>query len=226
MSIMTQQTPPLSRNSAIDAELSDDDVEAIGDAALGILPGDGAGMDAKEQDEVREVTRQRMIRIGAKLTAKQAFSDRRKSTFIRTLATTGIVARAATAAGWSSSQAHSLRKSDPEFAEMWINAIDFATDALEEAARTRAVEGMVKPVFQQGRLVGYVKEFSDALLTTLLKAKRPKEFRDNISVDAEVKGGVLIVPGVSSAEAWEQAARVNQAPHRTHSSEEEPGPLA
>jgi hypothetical protein len=223
---------PHTRTSTYEPELSDEDVEAIGDAALGILPGDGAGMTSVDIEETVDVERRRAIRIGASLTARQASSDKRKQIFIRTLATTGIVGRAATAAGWTTSYAHGLKKSDPEFMEMWINAIDFATDALEEAARRRAVDGVVKPVFQQGRLVGHVTEYSDGLLTTLLKAKRPKEFRDNISLDAEVKGGVLVVPGVSSSSAWEQAALTGQANFRTHQgdevedAEEAPDPLA
>lgn len=211
---------PLSRTSTYEPELSDEDIEAIGDAALGLLPDDGAGMTEVDIQENRDVHRQRMIRIGAGLTAKQASSDKRKQIFIRTLAATGIVSRAATAAGWTTSYAHSLKKSDPEFMEMWINAIDFSTDALEEAARNRAIDGVVKPVFQQGRLVGHITEYSDGLLTTLLKAKRPKEFRDNISLAAEVKGGVLVVPGVSSSSAWEQAALAGQANFRTHQGDE------
>jgi hypothetical protein len=223
---------PHSRTSTYEPELSDEDVEAIGDAALGILPDDGAGMTAVDIEETVDVERRRAIRIGASLNARQASSHKRMQIFIRTLAATGIVGRAATAAGWTSSYAHGLKKSNPEFHEMWINAIDFATDALEEAARRRAVDGVVKPVFQQGRLVGHVTEYSDGLLTTLLKAKRPKEFRENVSIDAEVKGGVLVVPGVSSSSAWERAALEGQANFRTYRSEavedaeEAPDPLA
>lgn len=201
----------MSRNSTYEPGLSDEDIEAIGDAALGILD--------TERDE-REASR-KLQRVGAKLNARQAFSDRRKAIFIRTLAQTGIVGRAATAAGWPRGHAYTVRAQDEEFAKLWDQAVEFATDALEEAARTRAVDGVSKPVYQQKELVGYVTEYSDTLLVQLLKAKRPNEFRENVSLNADVKGGVLVVPGVSSADAWEAAAAANQAEHRTNQGEGE-----
>lgn len=205
----------MSRNSTYEPELSDDDIEAIGDAALGILD--------TEKDE--EAARRRLQRVGAKLNARQALSDRRKAIFIRTLAQTGIVGRAATAAGWPRGRAYEVRAADKEFAQLWDQAVEFAADALEEAARIRAVDGVSKPVYQQKELVGYVTEYSDTLLVQLLKAKRPKEFRENFSIDADVKGGVLVVPGVSSEKDWEAAAGANQAAHRTNNGDAE-DPLA
>jgi hypothetical protein len=46
------------------------------------------------------------------------------------------------------------------------------------------VEGVDKPVYQGGVLVGYVREYSDQLLVTLLKAHRPEKFRDNVAFGA------------------------------------------
>lgn len=197
----------MSRNSTYEPEVLDEDLETIGDRALGLL----------DREPCPVLASHRLQRVGAKLTARGVFSDRRKSIFIRTLAECGIVGRAATAAGWSSGTAYAWRKTDPEFAKLWDMAIDFATDALEEAARRRAVHGVQRPVYQQKELVGYVTEYSDNLLGLLLKAKRPQEFRENVSVQADVKGGVLVVPGVaSSSTAWESAAGSNQAEHRAN----------
>ena len=209
-----------SRYSTFEPEISAEDMESIGDKALGLLPGDGAGLTLFEANAYKDMEVQRYKRIGSKLSARQAMSHRRKGIFIRTLALTGIVGRAATAAGWTNSAVHSMRKNDKEFAAMWENAIEFSTDALEEAARGRAIDGVTKPIYQQGRLVGHVQEYSDALLTTLLKAKRPKEYRDNVAIEANVKGGVLVVPGVLSESAWEAAASSNQAQHRTHTGDD------
>lgn len=208
----------MSRNSDYEPHLSDEDIEAIGDAALGV--GETNDTEAK---------RKRLVRVGAELGARGVISDRRKAIFIRTLAQTGIVGRAATAAGWPRGYAYSVRAGDEEFSKLWDQAVEFATDALEEAARTRAIDGVSKPVYQQKELVGYVTEYSDTLLVQLLKAKRPNEFRENVSLQADVKGGVLVVPGVASADAWERAAGANQAEHRTHQGDpeaEDADPLA
>lgn len=196
----------MSRNSYIEPEVSEEDIEAIGDRALGISGNEDA--DAKD--------RKRMQRVGAQLGARGLITDRRKKIFIQTLALTGIVGRAATAAGWPRGYAYTVRGDDAEFAKLWDQAVEFATDTLEEAARVRAVEGVSKPVYQQKELVGYVTEYSDTLLVQLLKAKRPNEFRENVSLNADVKGGVLVVPGVASPDAWEAAAGANQAEHRTN----------
>lgn len=205
----------MSRNSTYEPGLSDEDIEAAGDAALGL----DIGVSGHEDNDAK--ARRKMIRVGAALGARGLITDRRKKIFIRTLAQTGIVGRAATAAGWPRGQAYTLRGEDAEFAKLWDQAAEFATDALEEAARSRAVDGVSKPVYQQKELVGYVTEYSDTLLVQLLKAKRPNEFRENMSIQADVKGGVLVVPGVASADTWERAAGANQAEHRTHQGDPE-----
>lgn len=207
----------MSRNSQIEPELIEEDIEALGDAALGVT--------GHEDNDAK--ARKRLIRVGAELGARGLITDRRKKIFIQTLAHTGIISRASTAAGWSRGYAYTIRKEDAEFATLWDQAVEFATDALEEAARTRAVEGVSRPVYQQKELVGYVTEYSDALLMQLLKAKRPKEFRENSTIDVGVKGGVLVVPGVASSEKdWESAAGTNQADHRSNQGEIDKDPLA
>lgn len=206
----------MSRNSHIEPEFSDDDIEALGDAALGVT--------GHEDNDAK--ARKRLIRVGAELGARGMITDRRKKIFIQTLAQTGIVGRAATAAGWPRGHVYTVRKEDPEFAKLWDQAVEFATDTLEEAARTRAVDGVSKPVFQQKELVGYVTEYSDTLLVQLLKAKRPNEFRENSTVDLGVKGGVLVVPGVASDKGWESAAGANQAEHRSNQGDADEDPLA
>ena len=51
------------------------------------------------------------------------------------------------------------------------------------AARRRAAEGTLKPVYQGGKLVGEIREFSDTLLIFLLKGKRPEVYRENVKVE-------------------------------------------
>lgn len=193
-------------------EIEDEDMEAAADLALGLTPEDAP---TKE----RQGRMARLQKLGVKLTARTFLSDRRKRQFLRTLAETGIVSRAAAAAGWTSSMAYSLRTSNRDFAVMWDNAMEFSVDSLEEEARRRGQMGVRKPVYQQGRLVGYQQEYSDPLLILLLKAHRPDKFKDQQKVEHDHKGGVLVVPGVSSNDDWEKQAAANQAKHRTNQGE-------
>jgi hypothetical protein len=48
---------------------------------------------------------------------------------------------------------------------------------LEDEAVRRAYEGVERPVFQGGKQVGVVREYSDTLLIFLLKALRPEKYR-------------------------------------------------
>lgn len=72
--------------------------------------------------------------------------------FLTALAATGIVARAARAAGIESGAAYKLRQSDADFAAAWDEALEDAADTLEAEARRRAVEGVAEPVVYQGQL--------------------------------------------------------------------------
>jgi hypothetical protein len=51
-------------------------------------------------------------------------------------------------------------------------------DQLEQEARRRAHDGVRKPVYQGGKRVGYIQEYSDTLLIFLLKGLRPEKYRE------------------------------------------------
>ena len=106
--------------------------------------------------------------------------------FFEQLAKTCNVTASAAAIGVSRQHVHHLRRTKPDFAKDWDDALERATDALEYAARTRAIDGYQRPVYQRGELVGYEPCYSDALMITLLKAHRPDKFRDT---------GVSLPPG-------------------------------
>jgi transposase-like protein len=72
---------------------------------------------------------------------------------------------------------------DEEFAERWRDAVEEGVDRLEQEAIRRARDGVKRPVFYMGQIVGYVQEYSDSLLKFLLEAKRPAVYRArNINV--------------------------------------------
>jgi hypothetical protein len=82
---------------------------------------------------------------------------------------------------------------DEEFAQRWNDAIEDGADTLEQDAIRRGCDGVERPVFYMGKVVGYTKEYSDYLLIKLLEAKRPAVYRArNISATPPESGdGVL-----------------------------------
>ncbi len=49
----------------------------------------------------------------------------------------------------------------------------------------RAVEGVIKPVFHQGKRVGTLRVYSDSLLMFLLRARRPEKFADRAGTTSD-----------------------------------------
>ena len=157
-------------------------------------------MDPKKKDKLPK--RRRLLTV----------SEKKRKIFLIALEECGQVNQAASIAGYSSSAAlRAYRAKDEEFAKAWDVAESVAFDILEGEAHRRAVEGVMEPVFHQGEIVGHRVKYSDALLTTLLKANNPDKYRDNIKVDQEVKGnfGVAILPSThTSALDWESRAAI------------------
>ena len=79
---------------------------------------------------------------------------------------------------------------DPEFRERYVEAQALLADQMEAAAFQRGVLGLDRPVYQGGGLVGYVREYSDTMLQTLLKAKLPEQYGTaRHTLDVGVFGG-------------------------------------
>jgi hypothetical protein len=76
-----------------------------------------------------------------------------RETFLRTLAQTGNVSCAATAAGIKRRTAYDHRKNDAGFAALWDEAVEEAADGLEYEIRRRALEGELEPKMYKGRVV-------------------------------------------------------------------------
>ena len=75
------------------------------------------------------------------------------------------------------------RRNYPLFAKLWhasAEAGEMSRRAMREAvAHSHAVKGTERPVFQQGRQVGVIREFDHRLLEFLLKADNPKKYRES-----------------------------------------------
>lgn len=129
-------------------------------------------------------------------------SDWRDS-FLKALRVYGNVSKAASSAKVSRNFVYTQRESDPVFAEEWAAALDQAADYMEAEAWRRAVRGTQKPVYQSGKLVGTVKEYSDTLLIFLLKGARPDKFREQRAVELSGPG-----KGPIQVEAFDYAAAI------------------
>jgi hypothetical protein len=82
-------------------------------------------------------------------------------------------------------------------------AQDEAAQLLEDEAVRRATEGILEPVFYQGRKCGAVPRYSDGLLQFLLRGFRPQKY----SSKAEITG-----PGGGPLEAVIQVRFVDAKP--------------
>ena len=106
----------------------------------------------------------------------------RKAAFLRSLATHGVVRTACLETGCQSNLVYGWRKTDPAFADGWALAVDMATQRLEAEADRRGRDGYSREVFQGGKHVGYVTEYSDTLLMFRLKSLRPEMYRERYEV--------------------------------------------
>lgn len=81
------------------------------------------------------------------------------------------------------------RGNDEAFRVAWEQASKIGTQALEDEAARRAFHGTKKPVYQGGVLVGHIQEYSDTLIQFLLRARRPKRYREKTSIEHSGPGG-------------------------------------
>lgn len=89
--------------------------------------------------------------------------------FLARLRGSGTVRYACEAAGVSRQTVYAWKRRDPEFARQWDEAQEDAVEALEAAARVRALSG------------------SDRLLMFLLRAIRPDKYGDRLRIEHSIE---------------------------------------
>lgn len=92
--------------------------------------------------------------------------------------------------GLNRSLSEALRIRVPEFARMWKEAYEDTTDEIEEAAYTRAVNGVKRDVYYKGEVVGEETVYSDALLSMMLQARRSDVYKSRIAQEHTGLGGM------------------------------------
>lgn len=115
----------------------------------------------------------------------RSIRHKKKRAFLAAFSVVGNIKLAAERAGCSRDIVQHWKRNDPQFLHAFGIARDSAADVLEAEAWRRAVKGNKKPVFHNGVVVGYEDVRSDVLLIFLLKAARPKKFRDNHYVKSQ-----------------------------------------
>jgi hypothetical protein len=80
---------------------------------------------------------------------------------------------------------------DEDFKEALKHAREIANAHLEDAMIRRGVHGVVKPVYQTGRLVGYIRTYSDSLLTLALKGQIPEKYKDRLGIGGDETAGPI-----------------------------------
>jgi len=151
---------------------------------------------------------------------KFIFDDTVKQTFLESVRRTGLVAKSARAAGTSSVRVRAECEHDDEFAADMQESLLLYAESVQEELHRRAVDGVEETVYFQGTPCGTKTNYSDALLTTLVKAKSP-EFREKLSVDTTIHGGVLLLPAAApTREAWLEATKPAELPAPSEEEEE------
>lgn len=111
----------------------------------------------------------------------------KQKVFLKSFANNPIVGRAAQDAEITKQSHYYWMRTDEVYKKIFEGLSDIIVGDLEEAAQTRAIEGVAKDVYFQGTVVGQEQQYSDTLLMFLLKAKRPEIYRERTSIDLNTK---------------------------------------
>ncbi len=96
---------------------------------------------------------------------------------------------------WRNASKASLDEETGEFRDdfcvRWEMAYQTGVDLLEDEAHRRAYDGVEKPVYQGGVLVGTVTEYSDTLMGLVLRGKRPDRYNTERHEHTGAGGGPI-----------------------------------
>lgn len=137
----------------------------------------------------------------------------RQVEFIHALAECGCVEEACQRVGLSASSAYTLRRR-PEadsFRLAWDAALDYAVRRLSDAAFSRALHGVARPVFYKGEQIGERRHFDERLTMFILRYRDPVRYGawlDQMEARRHPDGAALTLAEATDrveADAWAAA---------------------
>lgn len=149
----------------------------------------------------------RLVEVAGELGANRGRTDLRCRQ-ARWLALYAFTINARDAAAFAQVQTHQVSvwaTQDPVFAQVRDEARLDVGRSIEAEMHRRAVEGVVEPVYQGGKLVGTVRKFSDQLLIRMAQAHLPAYRPGGAPVGA-------LDPTADAAARREQLVKISQDP--------------
>lgn len=133
------------------------------------------------------------------------FDTKAREVFLNRYEQTGLKHLSARAAGVCPQTVNEHINEDEDFAMLAANALQAYRESVEQEVMRRGIEGWDEPIHYQGKPTSVVRKYSDRLLELHAKRHIP-EYREKPTLDVNLQGGVLVVPGsgANSAE-WEKA---------------------
>ena len=132
----------------------------------------------------------------------------RQVAFIDALAQTGCVEQAARAVRMTARSAYRLRQHVDAawFRIAWEGALTYAVGRLADAAMSRAIHGVSRPIFYRGEQVGEWRHYDERLTQFLLRTRDPQRFGRKVEVDPAGTPPPLIAPPDNALPALATAA--------------------
>ena len=106
----------------------------------------------------------------------------KQAAFLAAYAKLGNITAAAAASGCDPSNHRVTWKKNPRYMEAFKEAHKQAVELMEAEAIRRATRGTDEPVFHKGKPCGSIRRYSDTLLIFLLKAAKPKKYRERVDM--------------------------------------------
>ncbi|MFA6124658.1 MAG: hypothetical protein WCS75_08610 [Sphingomonas sp.] len=106
------------------------------------------------------------------------WTPERQTEFIEALAECGCVDAACRRVGLDPSSAYRLRRrvDAQSFRQAWDSALSYAIRRLSDAAFSRAIHGVSRPVFYQGEQIGERRHYDERLTMFLLRYRDPARY--------------------------------------------------
>jgi hypothetical protein len=147
------------------------------------------------------------VKAKGKTPAQKATPSRTRAkweqAFLAALREFGVIRAACEAAKIDRRAAYRHKEQTPRFAKEWDDALQDFADSLEAEAVRRARDGTIKGIYHLGVLMNTELQYSDTLMSQMLKAKRPDEYAEKLVIKLDPAHLALLAKlNMSPSDAW------------------------